>query len=219
MPDTIRAVLFDLDGTLADTAPDLGYALNEQRRHHGLPPLPQETIRPYASHGTRGLLAIGFDLAPQDPGFPAMRDEYLQLYADNLCRHTRLFPGIAELLAELEKRGVLWGVVTNKPARFTVPLMEQLALSQRAACIVSGDSTANSKPHPEPLFHACEQIRLACAQCLYVGDAERDVEAALAADMRVLVAAYGYIGEEDRPEAWHAHGIVATPQEILAYLP
>jgi 2-phosphoglycolate phosphatase len=219
MPDPIRAVLFDLDGTLADTAPDLGYALNEQRREHGLPPLSLDTIRPYASHGTRGLLAIGFNLTPQDPTFPAMRDEYLKLYADNLCRHTRLFPGMPEVLAELENRGMLWGVVTNKPARFTVPLMEQLALSQRAACIVSGDSTANSKPHPEPLLHACAQIDLPCGQCLYIGDAQRDVEAALAADMRVLIAAYGYIGADDRPETWQAHGIIATPQEILAYLP
>lgn len=219
MPDAIKAVLFDLDGTLADTAPDLGYALNEQRRLHSLPPLPQDTIRPYASHGTRGLLAVGFGLAPQDPAFAAMRDQYLQLYADNICRHTRLFPGMAELLAELEKRGIRWGVVTNKPARFTLPLMEQLALSQRAACVVSGDSTANSKPHPEPLLHACAQIDIPCAQCLYIGDAQRDVEAALAANMRVLIAAYGYLGADDRPETWQAHGIIATPQEILAYLP
>jgi phosphoglycolate phosphatase len=219
MPDTIKAVLFDLDGTLADTALDLGYALNKQRRLHGLPPLPQDTIRPYASHGTRGLLSVGFDLAPQDPAFPAMRDEYLKLYADNLCRHTQLFPGMPELLAELENRGILWGVVTNKPARFTVPLMEQLALSQRAACIVSGDSTANSKPHPEPLFHACAQINIPCGQCLYIGDAQRDIEAALAADMRVLIAAYGYLSADDQPETWQAHGIIATPQEILAYLP
>lgn len=214
----IKAVLFDLDGTLADTALDLGYALNEQRRRHGLPPLPLQTIRPYASHGTRGLLDIGFNLAPQDENFQAMREEYLALYANNLCRRTCLFPGISELLGTLEQRGVRWGVVTNKPARFTEPLLEQLGLSRRSGCIVSGDSCVNAKPHPEPLLRASGEIGVEPEACLYVGDAERDVEAALAAGMRALVAGYGYLGAEDRPETWRAHGMIRTPLEILSFL-
>jgi phosphoglycolate phosphatase len=214
----IKAVLFDLDGTLADTAPDLGYALNQQRGRHGLPLLAPEIIRPYASHGTRGLLGIGFNLVPQDKSFPAMREEYLKLYADNICRHTRLFPGIPELLETLERRGIRWGVVTNKPARFTLPLLEQLGLSERSGCIVSGDSCANAKPHPEPLLCASSEIGVEPQACLYVGDAERDVEAALAAGMRVIIAGYGYLGADDRPEAWRAHGLIEAPADILGYL-
>ncbi len=213
-----EAVLFDLDGTLADTAPDLGDALNRQRRHHGLPPLPQETIRPHASHGARGLLGLGFGLTPEDADFAAMREEYLALYTADLCRLTRLFPGMTELLAELERRGMPWGVVTNKPARFTEPLLQQLGLSGRAACIVSGDTCANPKPHPEPLLHASRVIGVAPAACTYVGDAERDIQAALAAGMRALVAAYGYLDRDDRPANWQAHGIVHTPGQVLDHL-
>ena len=157
----IKAVLLDLDGTLADTAPDLGYALNQQRELYGLAPLAQADIRPQASHGARGLLKLGFDITPQDTSFAAMREEYLQLYETHICDHTQLFPGTLEILAELERRGILWGVVTNKPARFTLPLLEKLGLSQRTACVISGDTTANAKPHPEPLLHACKEIGLA----------------------------------------------------------
>lgn len=214
----IQAVLFDLDGTLADTAPDLGYALNLQRERHGLAPLPQETIRPYASHGTRGLFEIGFGLTPQDARFEPMREEYLALYTANLCRHTRLFAGMAELLATLEQRSIHWGVVTNKPARFTLPLLEQLGLLARAASIVSGDTCPNPKPHPEPLLTAAREIGVAAPSCLYVGDAERDIEAARAANMPALVAAYGYLGEHDDPQAWQAHAIIASPGEILHFL-
>ena len=214
----IKAVLFDLDGTLADTAPDLGYALNQQRQLHGLAPLAQAEIRPQASHGARGLLKLGFNITPQDASFAAMREEYLQLYETHICDHTQLFPGTLEILAELERRGILWGVVTNKPARFTLPLLEKLGLAQRTACVISGDTTANAKPHPEPLLHACKEIGLACTECLYIGDAERDVQAAVAAHMRVLIARYGYIDEQDQPEIWGAHGMIDTPGEILSYL-
>jgi phosphoglycolate phosphatase len=213
-----EAVLFDLDGTLADTAPDLGEALNQQRSIHGLLPLAQETIRLYASHGARGLLGLGFGLTPEDADFAAMREEYLALYTADLCRLTRLFPGMAELLAELERRGMPWGVVTNKPARFTEPLMQQLGLVGRAACIVSGDTCANPKPHPEPLLHASRAIGVAPAACTYVGDAERDIQAALAAGMHALVAAYGYLDPDDRPANWQAHGIVHTPAQVLDHL-
>ena len=214
----MKAVLFDLDGTLADTAPDLGHALNLQRERHGLPPLPQETIRPYASHGTVGLFDIGFGLTPQDERFAPMREEYLALYTANLYLHTTLFPGMAELLAALEARNISWGVVTNKPARFTKPLLELLGLSRRAASIISGDSCPHPKPHPEPLLTAAREIGIAPQSCLYVGDAERDIEAARAAGMAALIADYGYLGAEDRPETWGAHGRINSPQDILAYL-
>lgn len=214
----MKAVLFDLDGTLADTAPDLGLALNLLRERHGLPPLAQGTIRPYASHGTRGLFEIGFGLTPDDARFEPMREEYLTLYTANLCLHTRLFPGMTQLLDELEARSIAWGVVTNKPARFTEPLLEQLGLAGRAACIVSGDSCAHPKPHPEPLLCASRKTGAPPAGCLFVGDAERDIEAARAAGMKALVAAYGYLGAEDRPESWGADGIIRLPAEILDYL-
>ena len=218
MPEAIRAVLFDLDGTLADTALDLGFALNQQRRLHGLAPLPQEMIRPQASHGARGLLKLGFDVTPESPHFSALRSEFLALYAQHICDHTVLFPGIPELLQALETRGIPWGVVTNKPARFTLPLLQALKLAQRAACIISGDTTANAKPHPEPLLTAAAQVRVAPAACLYVGDAERDVESAVAAGMQALIANYGYIAAEDHPETWGAHGTIDQPMDVLNYL-
>ena len=218
MNNPIRAVLFDLDGTLADTALDLGFALNEQRRLHGLAPLPFEAIRPQASHGARGLLQLGFNITPDAPDFAAMRTQYLDLYERHICDHTVLFPGMDELLRTLEQRGLRWGVVTNKPARFTLPLMAALKLDHRAACIVSGDTTANSKPHPEPLLTAAIQIGVEPGACLYLGDAERDVEASVAAGMKALIADYGYLAEEDRPETWGAHGHIETPLDVLRHL-
>jgi phosphoglycolate phosphatase len=214
----IQAVLFDLDGTLADTAPDLGYALNLLRERHGLAPLAQETIRPYASHGTRGLFEIGFGLTPENARFDPLREEYLALYTANLCRLTQLFPGMAALLEALEERNIHWGVVTNKPARFTNPLLEQLGLIGRAASIISGDTCPHPKPHPEPLLCAARDIGVAPQSCLYVGDAERDIEAARAAGMPALIADYGYLGAADRPETWGAQGRIDTPLDILAFL-
>jgi phosphoglycolate phosphatase len=214
----IKAVLFDLDGTLVDTAPDLGYALNLQRANHGLPPLADAVIRPQASHGARGLLGIGFDLHPDDARFAHMREEFLQLYADNICRHSRPFPGILELLTELEARQLKWGVVTNKPARFTEPLMSVLDLAERAACIVSGDTCPQSKPHPAPMLCAAELCGATPAQCLYLGDAERDIQAASAAAMPALVAAWGYLDAADQPHTWGAHAQIRHPAETLDYL-
>ncbi len=214
----IKAVLFDLDGTLADTALDLGFALNEQRRRHGLPPLPHEQIRPYASHGTIGLLEAGFGLNPEDPRFAAMRAEYLELYTANLCRLTCLFEGMAETLNALEQRKVPWGIVTNKPARFTGPLMTALGLSDRAATIISGDTCAHSKPHPEPMLCASREIAIAPEQCAYIGDAERDMEAAIAAGMMPILARYGYLGANDHPEQWGAHASIEHPAELLRFL-
>jgi len=216
--DGIKTVLFDLDGTLVDTAPDLGYALNLQRANHGLPPLADAVIRPQASHGARGLLGLGFDLHPDDARFAHMREEFLQLYADNICRHSRPFPGILELLAELEARGLKWGVVTNKPAVFTEPLMSVLDLAERAACIVSGDTCPQSKPHPAPMLAAAELCGATPAQCLYLGDAERDIQAASAAAMPALVAAWGYLDAVDEPHTWGAHAQIRHPAETLDYL-
>jgi N-acetyl-D-muramate 6-phosphate phosphatase len=214
----IQAVLFDLDGTLIDTAPDLGYALNLQRGAHGLPPLAEEIIRPQASHGARGLLQLGFGLKPEDASFDSMRQEFLQLYADNLCRHSRLFDGMDEVLKQLEARKLPWGVVTNKPARFTEPLLSLLDLTERAACIVSGDTCPEPKPHPAPLLYACEQIGLPAENCLYVGDAERDVEAARNASMPCIIAHYGYLDDTDQPGAWGANGFIHAPAELLNFL-
>jgi phosphoglycolate phosphatase len=213
----IRSVLFDLDGTLADTAPDLAHALNLQRAMRRLPPLELDLIRPHASHGTRGLIKVGFGMGQEHPGFADMREQYLELYEDNLCVHTQLFPGIPILLEELERRGISWGVVTNKPERFTMPLMQALGLS-RAGCIVSGDTYANAKPHPEPLLMAARLLKVAPGECIYVGDARRDVTAAKAAGMRVLVASYGYLGAEDDPASWEVDGIISAPGEIVDYL-
>lgn len=214
----IKAVFFDLDGTLADTAPDLGHALNRQRSARGLPALPLELIRTEASAGARGLLGLGFSIGPDDLGYQAMRDEFLNFYAERLCHDTRLFPGIAELLDQLDARALSWGIVTNKPARFTLPLMQLLGLSQRAACIISGGDTAHSKPHPEPLLAASSALAVAPAACIYLGDDMRDVEASLAAGMEPVIARYGYLGNSHPPESWGARYLIDHPQELLAYL-
>lgn len=214
----IQAVLFDLDGTLVDTAPDLGYALNLQRARHGLAPLPENTIRPQASHGARGLLGVGFGVGPDDVRFAALREEFLELYAANICHHSQPFPGILDLLDAIEARGLKWGVVTNKPARFTEPLMSLLDLAERAACIVSGDTCPQPKPHPAPMLAAAELCGAAPAACLYLGDAERDIEAARAAGMPALVAAWGYLDAGDQPHAWGAHAEIRHPTDTLDYL-
>ena len=214
----MQAVLFDLDGTLADTAPDLGLALNMQRERHGLPPLAQDIIRPYASHGSPALLGIGFGLTPEHADFAAMRDEYLDLYDQTLAHAPLMFDGIEGLLADIEAAGWCWGVVNNKPRRFTWPLMEALGMTERAACIVSGDDAARSKPHPDTLFLACELAAVTPEKCFYVGDAERDIQAGRAAGMRTVVACYGYLGKHDSPDAWGAEMMIDTPGELAARL-
>lgn len=213
-----RAVLFDLDGTLADTAPDLAGALNRQRERRGLAPLPIEQVRPHASAGARGLLGVGFGLGPGDAGFEPMREEFLALYGERLCDETRLFPGVPELLDELERRAVSWGVVTNKPARFTVPLLDALGLGSRPGCIVSGDTCAQPKPHPAPLLAACERLGIPPAECLYLGDDERDTRASLAAGMRSIVACYGYLGNERPWQEWGSEGGIERPGDLIARL-
>ena len=214
----LQTILFDLDGTLVDTAPDLGLALNMQRERHGLPALAQELIRPYASHGSRGLLGVGFGLTPQHPDFAVMREEYLDLYDQVFTRSPVLFSGVAELLDILESMGLSWGVVTNKPRRFTVPLMQALELQQRADCVVSGDDAPRPKPDPETLLLACRIAETKPEACLYVGDAERDIQAGHAAGMQTAVARYGYLDENDRPEAWGAATMIDTPLDLLAWI-
>jgi phosphoglycolate phosphatase len=213
----IGALLFDLDGTFADTAPDLGNALNRQRARRGLPPLSLATIRPHASAGARGLLALGFGLAPGAPEYDAMREELLSLYEQSLCEDTRLFAGIEALLASLDARGVPWGIVTNKPARFTLPLLEALRMADRTPCVVSGDTCAQAKPHPAPLLHGAALLGTAPARCAYVGDDERDMLASRAAGMFAVIASYGYLG--GRPHAeWDADAAIASPGELLTLL-
>jgi phosphoglycolate phosphatase len=217
VPD-IRTILFDLDGTLANTAPDLGFALNTLLQEEGRQPIGHDLIRAEASHGARGLIKLGFGLTPADTEFERLRVRFLALYADNLCRLTRLFPGVPALLEGLKKKNINWGIVTNKPGYLTDCLVMELGLTSLAACVVSGDSTKNSKPHPEPVLHACKQAGSSVEQCLFVGDAERDIEAGKRAGMRTLVALYGYLRPDDKPEEWGADGMVRTPLEILDWL-
>lgn len=214
----IRTVLFDLDGTLADTALDLGYALNTLLQEHGKPALPHADIRPVASHGAAGLIELGFGVARDTPRFAPLRERFLSIYKAHLTRETRLFPGMPVLLDQLTGRGINWGIVTNKPAFLTDPLVEQLGLHEDAVCVVSGDTTTNRKPHPEPMLHACQLAGSKPEECLYVGDAERDIEAGNAAGMQTLVALYGYIGAQDHPETWGASGLIRAPEEILDWL-
>lgn len=214
----IKAILFDFDGTLADTAPDLGHALNRQRTARGLPALPIEQIRSQASAGSRGLLGLGFNIKPGDNDYESMRDEFLDFYTQRLCHDTCLFPGVDELLEHLEKRNLPWGIVTNKPARFAHPLIEMLGLAQRVACVICGDETTNTKPHPEPLLTASNKIAISPAHCIYLGDDIRDVQASLAAGMQPIVARYGYLGNDQPPETWGARHLIDHPKELLNYL-
>ena len=214
----INTILFDLDGTLVDTAPDLGYALNLQLHRHGKAPLSDAAIRPFASHGSRGLMGLGFGIKPQDDSFIQMRDEYLALYDTVFTRSPVLLPGIADLLQAIETRGLKWGIVTNKPRRFTIGLIEsmRLNLENRAACIVCGDDAPQPKPSPATLLLACEQVGVIPQNCMYVGDAERDVQAGRAAGMKTVVALFGYIDVTDKPSEWGADALINTPKELLS---
>jgi phosphoglycolate phosphatase len=213
-----RAVLFDLDGTLADTAPDLGRALNRLRAERGLEPLPIGIMRAHASSGARGLLKAGFGLTPESEGYDALRDRFLEFYAENLCVDTQLFEGIPELLSMVEARALPWGIVTNKAKRFTEPLLRALAIGHRAACIVSGDSTPHVKPHPAPLLQAAMLLSLPAVDCVYVGDDLRDVQAARAAGMRFAAAGWGYLGDGADPRSWEADAVISHPADVLTLL-
>ena len=211
------ALLLDLDGTLLDTAPDMGGALNLLRAEHGLEPLPAATIRPVVSHGAMRLVALGFPGVAGDE-FEALRMRFLEIYAANLSAGTRLFPGFDAVLETLESRDLPWGIVTNKPGWLTAPLLAALGLERRAACVVSGDTVAERKPHPLPLLHAAEVVGVQPEHCVYVGDAERDIQAGRAAGMTTVVAAYGYISDEEDPRQWQPHGVVQAPDELLHWV-
>ena len=211
----VKAVLFDLDGTFADTAPDLAAALNHVRASRNLPPLPLEVLRPQASHGSPGLLKTGMNVTPDMPEFSALRDIFLDYYTQHICQRTKLFDGMDALIEGLEQRGLPWGIVTNKPHRFTQPLMQALGMASRAACLISGDSCANAKPHPEPMLKACVIIGIAPEHCLYLGDDLRDMQAANAAAMRGVIAAYGYISADAQLENWGAQAKITHPIELL----
>lgn len=211
----IRAVFFDLDGTLADTAPDLGGALNELRAERGRPMLEMAVLRPHVSAGTRGMLGVGFGLKPDDAGYDAHAQRFLELYSQRLCAGTRLFEGMPDVLRELERRRIAWGIVTNKPARFTEPLAACLKVSGRATAIVSGDSTPNPKPAPDGLLLACARAGVPPRLTLYVGDDLRDIQAGRAAGMGTVAAAWGYLGDGPPIEAWGADATIAKPLDLL----
>ena len=214
----IKAVLFDLDGTFADTAPDLAAALNHTLATRNLPPLPLDIIRLQASHGSSGLLKLGFGIEPEQSGYGTLRDIFLAYYERNICVHTRLFGDMADLVAELERRNIKWGIITNKPHRFTLPLMQALGYAERAACLISGDTCAHAKPHPEPMLKASEIIGVAPEQCLYLGDDLRDMQAANAAGMRGIIASYGYVSDDVSVKNWNAQGSVDKPTELLGLI-
>lgn len=219
----MTVVLFDLDGTLVDTAHDLGFALNLQLKRYGKPALEHEKIWPMASHGTRGLLALGFNISPDDASFEAMKHEYLDLYETVFTRNPTLLPGIGELLDSLDAKGVRWGIVTNKPRRFSVDLTKAVktgtkTLYQRSACLLCGDDAAQPKPAPDTLLLACSELNTLPNDCIYVGDAERDVQAGKAAGMQTVVALFGYIAETDKPEEWGADALITRPDALIHLL-
>jgi N-acetyl-D-muramate 6-phosphate phosphatase len=210
----IAAVLFDLDGTLADTAPDMARTVNEMRRRRGLDPVLEARVRPHVSKGARGMIMAAFGIAPDHASYAGMRDEFMEIYEANLCIDSHLFPGMPELLERLEADGIQWGVVTNKYERFARPLIECMGLGDRAGVVIGGDTCARAKPFPDPLLHAAETLGVPPPSTLYVGDDERDVQAARAAGMPVLVAGYGYLGEGTPPAAWGADAVIDSPLEI-----
>jgi phosphoglycolate phosphatase len=214
----IDAVLFDLDGTLIDSAPDLGAAADKMRTDRGLESLSPSHYRPMAGAGARGMLAVAFGLTPGDSGFDALKEEFFVNYESCLTERTLVFDGVAELIARIDQTGLKWGVVTNKSARFTLPLTHAMPLFGTARVIVSGDTTPHTKPHPAPLLEAARQLNLAPGRCLYVGDDERDIIAGRAAGMPTVAAAYGYLGPATETRHWRADATIATPHALLALL-
>ncbi|TJY62202.1 phosphoglycolate phosphatase [Sinimarinibacterium sp. CAU 1509] len=215
----LRCVLFDLDGTLVDTAPDLGHAANHVRANLGLPALPLADYRPVASAGARGLLQTALGMAPEHPEYSQRREELLNYYSAHLADESTLFDGIDTLLEAIGAAGLRWGVVTNKPSWLTRPLMTALALDSAAACVVSADEATHAKPHPASLLLACERIDLEPQACLYVGDDLRDIQAGRAAGMRTIAAGWGYVGYGSPIGSWGADGIVEMPTGLLKWIP
>lgn len=218
LTNPIKAVLFDLDGTLIDSAPDLGAAADQMRVARGMPSLPLDRYRPLAGSGARGMLQIAFGMSPDDADFADMREEFFQNYERRMTQATTAFNGVPQLLADLARRRLHWGVVTNKSKRFTEPLTRQMPLFATAGAIVSGDTTPHSKPHPEPLLEAARRIGVEPQACVYVGDDERDIQAGKAAGMRTVAAVYGYLGERQSVEHWQADAVITSPLELLKRL-
>lgn len=214
----IRAVLFDLDGTLIDSAPDLGAAADKMRTDRGLASLPLERYRPMAGAGARGMLAEAFGLTPDHADFPAMREEFFRNYESRMTARTSVFDGVPELVSHLLGRQLAWGVVTNKMARFTEPLTRSIPVFATAGVVVSGDTTPHSKPHPAPLLEAAARLAVDSQHCIYVGDDERDIVAGLAAGMGTVAATYGYLGAKANPLEWGAHAAIKSPTELLQLL-
>ncbi len=217
-PSALRAVLFDLDGTLLDTAPDLAGALNGLRARHRRAPLAYSLIRPVASHGSYALTKLGFDMAEDNPAFEPLRVALLEIYRDQIACATRPFEGVVEMLSALTQHQLQWGIVTNKPGWLTTPLLAQIDLGGIPGCVVSGDTLALRKPDPAPLLYAAATLGVAAAACIYVGDAERDVVAANRAGMRSLVACYGYLSATDHPQDWGAADYLEAPADLVPWL-
>ncbi|MCA0241572.1 MAG: phosphoglycolate phosphatase [Proteobacteria bacterium] len=213
-----RAILFDLDGTLVDSAPDLAGAANELLALHGRPALPYERLRRFVGSGARGMVGAAFGLTPADDGYPPLRDAFLDLYQRRLLQASRVFDEVPALLARIESSGCPWGVVTNKAVYLADPLLAGLALRQRAAVLVGGDSTPHRKPHPEPLRHALRQLGIDARDAAYVGDDARDVAAGRAAGLTTVAAGWGYLGEDLAIEHWGADHVAATPSGLLNWL-
>jgi phosphoglycolate phosphatase len=214
----IRGVLFDLDGTLIDSAPDLAGAANRLRADHGLAPLPYAALRPMVGAGARGMVGVAFGAVPGEPRFDALRDAFLAHYEAALLEGTRPFDGVAEMLAALESAGIPWGIVTNKVTRFATPIVAGLGLAPRAAVVVCGDTTPHAKPHPEPLLHAARAMGLAPESVLYVGDDLRDAQAARAAGMPMVAATWGYLGTGEPVERWGADALLDAPAQLPPWL-
>lgn len=214
----IKTVLFDLDGTLIDTAPDMAAALDQLCREEDQLLLPFDKVRPVVSDGSVALVKLAFGHGLEEERLEYLKTRYLDIYKQNIATHSKLFEGTQAVLNHIEKQGLNWGVVTNKPGWLTIPLMQALGLADHAACIVSGDTTENRKPHPEPMYHACELAGSQAEECMYVGDAHRDIEAGNNAGMKTLIALYGYIGEHEDTKEWKANHSIEKPEEILEHL-